>query len=161
MCWELYRIVNKTTNLQKRFKGFVALKIKRGEKKGKKRKNRILYYVVTSEQDRGLECDLDSKAASATDSNVRTHTEKEEIPLNLFGELRNAYVQKLCKIAGQSVTLGGCVSKCHVHTKDPWSKQLQRTHPNSIMQPITFRHQHLAKQRGGACTMWKRTNGRV
>lgn len=32
--------------------------------------------MVTSEQDRGLECDLDSKAASAKESNARTHTER-------------------------------------------------------------------------------------
>lgn len=41
--------------------------------------------MVTSEQDRGLECDLDGKAESVTDSNARTHTEKEEeIQLKCF-----------------------------------------------------------------------------
>lgn len=39
--------------------------------------------MVTSEQDRGLECDLDSNAASATDSNAKTHRERKKKKYNL------------------------------------------------------------------------------
>lgn len=54
---------------------------------------------MTSEQDRDLECDLDSKAASATESDARTHKERRR---------NTIYVLKYIQI-GKRAKPHGCV----------------------------------------------------